>query len=95
MSLLLITNLLQILIKTVLFIFDKNFFKQLDGMTMGSLLSFLDIEISRDRNHFITSVYLKPTFSEAFLDFDSFIPKSFKFGLVSTLIFTAILSVPV
>ena len=30
-------------------------------------LSFLDIEISRDKNQFITSVYRKPAFSEVFL----------------------------
>ena len=29
-------------------------------------LSFLDIEISRDKNQFITSVYRKPTFSQVF-----------------------------
>ena len=50
-------------------------------------LSFLDIEISRDKNQFITSVYRKPTFSGVFSHFDSFIPRGYKFNLVSTLIF--------
>ena len=50
-------------------------------------LSFLDIEISRDKNQFITSVYRKPTFSGAFSQFASFIPSRYKFNLVSTLIF--------
>ena len=50
-------------------------------------LSFLDIDISRDKNQFITSVYQKPTFSEVFSHFDGFIPRCCKFNLVSTLIF--------
>ena len=50
-------------------------------------LSFLDIEISRDKNQFITSVYRKPTFSGVFSYFASFIPRSYKFNLLSTLIF--------
>ena len=36
-------------------------------------LSFVNIEISRDKNQFITSVYCKPTFSGVFSHFDSFI----------------------
>ena len=50
-------------------------------------LSFLDIETSRDKNQFITSVYGKPTFSRVFSHFDSFIPRGHKVNLVSTLIF--------
>ena len=50
-------------------------------------LSFLDIEISRGKNQFITSVYCKPTFSGVFSHFDSFIPRGYKFNLKSTLIF--------
>ena len=38
-------------------------------------LSFVNIEISRDKNQFITSVYCKPTFSGVFSHFDSFIPR--------------------
>ena len=53
-------------------------------------LSFLDIEISRDKNQFITSVYRKPTFSGVFSHFDSFIPRGYKFNLVSTLIFLSL-----
>ena len=58
-------------------------------------LSFLDIEISRDKNQFITSVYRKPTFSGAFSDFNRFIPRGYIFNLVSTLISVAILFVAV
>ena len=49
-------------------------------------LCFLDIEISRHKNQFITSVYRKPTFSGVFSNFDSFIPREYKFNFVSTLI---------
>ena len=49
--------------------------------------SFLDIEISRDKNRLITSVYCKPTFSRVFSPFNSFIPRGYKFNLVLTLIF--------
>ena len=58
-------------------------------------LSFLDIEISRDKNLFITSVYGKPTFSGVFSHYDSFISRGYKFNLASTLIFAAILFVAV
>ena len=50
-------------------------------------LSFLEIEILRDKNQFITSVYCKPTASGVFSHFDNFIPRRYKFNLVSTLIF--------
>ena len=53
-------------------------------------LSFLDIEISRDKNQFITSVYCKPTFSGVFSHFDSFIPRSYKFNLLLTLTFLSL-----
>ena len=49
--------------------------------------SFLDVKICRENNKFITSVFRKPTFSGAFTNFDSFIPISYKHGLVNTLKF--------
>ena len=50
-------------------------------------LFFLDIEISRDKSQFVTSVYQKPAFSGVFSHFDNFIPRGYKFNLVLTLIF--------
>ena len=50
-------------------------------------LSFLDIEISIDKNQFINSLCCKPTFSGVFSHFDSFISRSYKFNLVSALFF--------
>ena len=52
-------------------------------------LSFLDIKINRDNNRFLTSVYSKPTFSGVFTNFDSYIPLSYKSGLISSLLYRA------
>ena len=52
-------------------------------------ISFLDIKINRDNNRFLTSVYRKPTFSGAFTNFDSYIPLSYKSGLISSLLYRA------
>ena len=49
--------------------------------------SFLDVKICRESNKFTTSVFRNPTFSGVFTNFDSFIPRSYKHGLVNTLIF--------
>ena len=48
---------------------------------------FLDIKINRDNNRFLTSVYRKPTFSGVFTD--SYIPLSYKSGLISPLLYRA------
>ena len=48
---------------------------------------FLDIKITRDDfNKFMTSVYRKLTFSGVFTNFGSFIPKSYKYNLLFTLL---------
>ena len=52
---------------------DKNI-KFTSEKETNNKLSFLDIEISRDKNQFITSVYHKPTFSGVFSNFDSLLP---------------------
>ena len=49
--------------------------------------SCLDVKICRENDRFTTSIYRKPTFSGVFTHFDSFIPTSYKHGLVNTLIF--------
>ena len=46
---------------------------------------FLDIEIIHEDKTFTTSVYCKPTFSEVYTHFDSFLPSTYKFGTVYTL----------
>ena len=49
-------------------------------------ISFLDIKIIRGNNKFMSSVYRKPTFSGVFTNFGSFIPKSYKYNLLFTLL---------
>ena len=49
--------------------------------------SFLDVKICIENNKFTTAVFRKPTFSRVSINFDSFVPISFKHGLVNTLIF--------
>ena len=52
-------------------------------------LAFLDVFVTRDLDNsmFVTSVYRKPTFSGVYTNFDSFIPSSYKSGLVYTLLY--------
>ena len=37
-------------------------------------LFFLDVEVSRQEDHFVTTVYRKPTFSGVYTHFESFLP---------------------
>ena len=53
----------------------------------NDILPFLEVKVSRNTNQFVTSVYRKPTFSGVLYHFDSFIPETYKIGLISTLIF--------
>ena len=48
-------------------------------------LSFLDIEVSREKEKFVTNVYRKSTFSDVYTHFESFLPAIYKFGVVYTL----------
>ena len=49
-------------------------------------MSFLDVYITREQGKFITCVYRKPTFSDACTYFDSFLPDTYKIGMVYTLV---------
>ena len=51
-------------------------------------LSFLDVGVSRKGNKFVTMVYHKPTFSGVYMDFDSFLSTTYKFGKIYILAFT-------
>ena len=53
-------------------------------------LSFLDIKIARENKKFTTSVYCKPKFSGTFTNFESFIPSSYKYALIFTLLHRAL-----
>ena len=52
-----------------------------------SRMSFLDINIIREKDKFTTCVYRKPTFSRIYTHFDSSLPSSNKFGLLHTLLY--------
>ena len=54
---------------------------------LDNALAFLDVYVSRECNGFVTSVYRKPTFSGVYTNFDSYIPTSYKSGLVYTLLY--------
>ena len=47
--------------------------------------SFLDIEVSREKGKFVTTVYRNPTFSSVYTHFESFLPTIYKFDMVYTL----------
>ena len=49
--------------------------------------SFLDISIIRPKNKLVTSLYQKKTFSGVYMNYNSFLPKNYKKGLIDTLLF--------
>ena len=55
----------------------------------NNTLNFLDINIVRKNNEFVTSVFRKNTFSGLVTNFNSFIPQIFKLNLISVLTFRA------
>ena len=56
---------------------------------MSNSLSFLDIKIVRENIKFTNSVYCKPAFSGVFTNLESFIPNSYKYALIFTLLHRA------
>ena len=48
--------------------------------------SFLDVKITCNNNQLVTSVFHKATFNGALTNFKSFMPVTYKFGLVYTLL---------
>ena len=50
-------------------------------------LSFPDIEVIREQGKFTTSIYRKPTFSDAYSNFKSFLLSVYKIGMVYTLVY--------
>ena len=47
-------------------------------------LTFLDMEVSREKRKFVTTFYRKPTFRGVYTHFESFLPTIYKFGMVYT-----------
>ena len=52
-------------------------------------LAFLDVLVTRRVGSFFTSLYRKPTFSGLYSHYESFLPTSYKKGLVYTLLHKA------
>ena len=50
-------------------------------------LSFLDVQVSQEGNKFATTVYRKPMFSGVYTHFFSFLPTTYKFSMIYTLVF--------
>ena len=50
-------------------------------------LPFLDISIFREKDKFATNVYRKKTYSVVYTNFKSFIPETYKIGLIKSLLF--------
>ena len=50
-------------------------------------LSFLDIEIIREKDKFTTAIYRKPTLSGIYSNFKSFLRSDSKFGMAYTLLY--------
>ena len=50
-------------------------------------LSFLEVEVSRHKGHFATTVNRKPTFSGVYTHFESFLPTIYKFCMIYTLVY--------
>ena len=48
---------------------------------------FLDVEVSREYKKFIFIVYPKPTFSDVYTHFESFLPSTYKFCIIYTFVF--------
>ena len=49
-------------------------------------LSFFDVEIIRNQGQFTIKIYRKPTFSDLYSNFESFLLSVFQFGMVYTLV---------
>ena len=49
-------------------------------------ISFLDVNVIREQGKFTTSVHRKPTFSGVYTHFDSFLPDTYKIGMICTLV---------
>ena len=52
----------------------------------NSKISFLDVNVICEQGKFITSVYRKPTFRVVYIHFDSFLPDTYKIGMIYTLV---------
>ena len=49
-------------------------------------LSFVDVEVIREQGKSTTTFYRKPAFSGVYINFESFLPSVYEFGMVYTLV---------
>ena len=56
-------------------------------MFLNGKFSFWDVEVSREGKKFATTVYRKPTFIGACTHFDSFLPTTYEFSMIYSLVF--------
>ena len=52
-------------------------------------ISFLDVNITREKGKLVTSIYRKDTFSGVYSNYNSFLPREYKRGLLNTLLYRA------
>ena len=50
-------------------------------------MSFLGVKISQENSKFVTTVCRKPTSSGVYTHFESFLPSTYKFGMLYTLVY--------
>ena len=74
----------NLLIIWIINILNSNLFLKLNKTTVSL---FLEVKIWKTNNRFTTSDFRKPVISEDFTNCFSFIPMSYKNGVVNTLIF--------
>ena len=72
--------------------FEKSIFFHLDipfslEKEKDGRLSFLDINIFREKGKLVTNVYRKKPFSSVYTNFNSFIPETYRTGLIESLLF--------
>ena len=48
--------------------------------------SFVDVKVIRENGKFITSFYQEPTFSGVYIHFNSFLPDTYRIGMIYTLV---------
>ena len=58
-------------------------------MEVNNTLPFLDVSVFRENDKFSSSVHRKDTFSGVYTNFRSFMPDTYKRGLISTLLYRA------
>ena len=58
-------------------------------LEIENTLPFLDVNVFRDADKFSTTIHRKSTFSGVYSNFRSFMPDTYKRGLVSTLLYRA------